>query len=170
MDIATSWLRVLCDMRINLVHEIEAVKQLAQGHTDDLEKAQTHSGVFGLQSFSWYILWGSQSQLQINNGLWYSRNASPQAIEQSFVNRGRVQTLVFFKFPHKAMGFFFLIIFHRINCFGQMPGHDTGNGPTSSLSFCYSFLLLELIHHMVFGMMCHLLGYTFHRLSSGAGG
>lgn len=82
---------------------------------------------------------------------------------------GAVQTLVFFFNFHIKL-WVFKIIFHRINCFGLMPGHDTGMDPTSSVSFCYSFLLLKLIHHMVFGMMCHLLGYTFHRLSSEGGG
>lgn len=46
------------------------------------------------------------------NGLWYSRNASPQAIEQSFVHRGGVQTLVFFfNFHIKLWGFFFNYFF-----------------------------------------------------------
>lgn len=61
----------------------------------------------------------------------------------------------------------FLIIFHRINCFGPMPRHDMGMDPAaSSVSFCFSLLLLKLIHHMVLGMTCHYLGYPFHHLSN----
>lgn len=61
------------------------------------------------------------------------------------------------------MGFW--IIFHRINCFGQMPGY-MGMDPASSVSFSYSLLLLKLIRHMVLAMTCHLLGYPFHHPSN----
>lgn len=61
----------------------------------------------------------------------------------------------------------FWIIFHSINCFGQMPGHDMGMDPAgSSVSFCNSLFLLKLIHHMVLGMTYHLLRYPFHPLSN----
>lgn len=47
-----------------------------------------------------------------------------------------------------------------------MPEYDMGMDPAYSVSFCYSLLLLKLIHHMVLGMTCHLLGYTFYYLSN----
>lgn len=46
-----------------------------------------------------------------------------------------------------------------------MPGHDMGMDPASSVSFCYSLLLLKLIHHMALDMTCHLLGCPFRHLS-----
>lgn len=61
----------------------------------------------------------------------------------------------------------FLIIFHRINCFGQMPGHDMGMDPAgSSVSFCDSLLLWKLIHHLLLGITYHFLGYPFHHPSN----
>lgn len=81
------------------------------------------------------------------------------------LERGFVISIFFFLFPHKALSF--LIIFHRINWFGQMPRHDMGMDPAaSSVSFCYSLLLLKPIHHMVLGMTSHDLGYPFHLVSN----
>lgn len=38
----------------------------------------------------------------------------------------------------------FKIIFHRINCFGQMPGHDMGMGPNFLCELLLFFSAVEV--------------------------
>ena len=119
------------------------------------------------------LLYISSSQPQLHIRTIYSTfkkmpmtrpHSRPIKLKSDQLNAILLYQFFFFNFQIKL--WVFEIIFHRINCFGQMPRHDMGMDPASSVSFCYCFFLWKLTHHMALGVTCHLLGYPFCPLSS----